>query len=382
MRMKQPKKSNGKKSAKGGVNIRQASSSISTPSSQVRRGMQSLSIAPVATSRQQRVMQPVISRTKRGERIVHRELISSISGVTGSTPTVSKFAVNPGLAGTFPWLSDIAKKWDQYRFHRLQFEYVTRSSTSSVGSVILAPDYDASDPTPTTEAQITAYEDAVEDAVWRDITCVLRPDSMFPIGPRKFVRSTAVAGDVKTFDVANFFVAVLEQADTNQIGKLWVNYDCEFFVPQNSPSDGTQPNGSSLYAHHAAQTYATGVAEPNEYEVKVFDGLNIGTPATGVFTPPAGVYRIWANQTFSDSAAEANSIILEIMKNGAALSQPLKSQVALNLALGAANRQEVSVHGILAMNGTDTFQIQGTITGAAGTLLGAADLGQLLITLA
>lgn len=338
--------------------------------------------AAVALGREQRVAAPMITRSARGMRIRHRELVGTVNGSIAFSAT--KFACNPGMAATFPWLAPQAVQWEQYRFHKLSFEYITRTATSTVGSVLLAPDYDAADPAPTTEAQASSFEDSVENVAWKDLRCDLSPDSMFPIGPRKFIRSGAQAGDLKTFDAASLFLCVVEETGASAIGKLWVEYDVEFFVPQNSPSSQTNSIGTDYYSRATAQTFTTATPAAIAWDAASagLDPLLWGTPAAGVFTPPAGAYDVAACVTINDSAAEAFSVTISVLKNGSQLSPPISSSVASSVSLGANAKLFVSLRGVCFVNGTDTLQVSVTATGAAGTLTSVANGPSLVASLA
>lgn len=325
-----------------------------------------------AYSTAQSVRAPSITRSARGMRIRHSELIQSVNGSVAFTAT--KIAVNPGLDASFPWLAPQAKQWEQYHVHRLEYRFVTRTSTATVGSVLLAPDYDALDTTPTTEAQVSTYQDAVEDAAWRDQCCRLSVDAMHPLGPRKYVRSAAVGADLKTYDVANLFLCTVEEVGTDAIGKLWVDYDIEFFVPQSGDSTASSET-TTFRTQVAAQTLATGVSESVEFDTLVVDPLGIGTPVVGVFTPPAGAYWVRANVTANDSATEAFSVALQARKNNANLPVTVIS-TDNSLGGGAVN---VSIDFYVICNGTDTIQINVVATGAAGTLTLAANQSQLVV---
>lgn len=178
---------------------------------------------------------PKIVATHDQIRVTHRELISSVSG-SGQFTVASTFALNPGLASSFPWLSTVAQAWERYRFNSLKFEYYTRASSATPGSCMLVPDYDAADAAPATESVASSYSDVAEDAPWKDICSVLRPSALHALGPTKFVRTGALAAnlDVKTYDAGNFYVCTLDGAVTNW-GKLWVEYDITFFTPQLPP---------------------------------------------------------------------------------------------------------------------------------------------------
>jgi hypothetical protein len=319
----------------------------------------------VSTAKVQRTTAPRITNSGKSRRIVHRELVQSVLGSVAFTAT--KLPLNPGSSTTFPWLSSQADGWEQYRFNKLAFEYFTRTSTATLGSVILAPDYDASDRAPPTEAAVTSYMDCVEDAPWKDIKCQLNTTSMFPMGPRKYVRTAEVPGSKKVYDAGNLWLCTVEEVGTDAIGKLWVEYDVELFIPQTVNSAG-QAESSSVYSiTTAGQTLATGVAEPVEWET-VDDGLGFGVFATGVVAPPKGKYLMWGHLTCQDTSAEQLALTIYPFKNGAGLPPPGSMGSACVLTLPANGYVCVPFHFCVDCNGTDTFQLQVTATGAAGTL--------------
>jgi len=174
-------------------------------------------------------------------RIRHRELVAGITGSSAFTINQS-LALNPGISQTFPWLSTQAIGWEQYHFKSLRFCYYTRCSTLTAGSVMISPDYDAADISPASEQIMSSYANCIEDAPWKDIVCRLDEKSMHPDGSRKFVRTGPLisplvgqALDIKTYDVGNLFVATLDGGSTNW-GKLWIEYDVIFYVPQLAPT--------------------------------------------------------------------------------------------------------------------------------------------------
>ena len=335
-----------------------------------------------AVSRRIQSTAPRITRTARGMRIQHRELVvPTIAGATTFT-VQNRLALNPGLAATFPWLAPQAIQWQEYTCHALRAEYIPIAPTSKAGDVIISPDYDASDPTPTTELQISDNYDTVEDSCWRDIEVNLTPSAMHPIGPRKYVRPCAIAGDIKTYDVGALFVAVNNEADTTSVGKMWLEYDFEFFVPQNSPSPATFPQGTSFFTNHASTAFTTTVAKAVPWDTIVFDPLTLGTPAAGVFTPPAGCYKIQAQITSEDSVAETFQGVVEILKNGAVLTNRARCNFLDASVAAVGEIDPMFVQAVVPMNGTDTFQVQLTLTGAAGSLTTVANSCQLIVSLA
>jgi len=194
--------------------------------------------------------EPMFMKMSRaGVVIRHRELVASITGSATFT-VAATLALNPGLAATFPWLSTQAVGWEQYRFKKLKFCYYTRTATSTPGSMLLVPDYDAADAAPASEQIASTYRDVEEEVPWiEEFSCNLDPLAMHPDGNRKFVRTGPLAAnlDIKLSDVGNMFACTTDGTITNW-GKLWVEYECEFFVPQLPPTGAFNQVGTLLGA--------------------------------------------------------------------------------------------------------------------------------------
>lgn len=197
--------------------------------------------APSAVASGQVGRAPKITMSSNSCRVKHREMVTNITGsllfaIQNGLP------LNPGLFATFPWLSTMASSWEEYRFHKLKFCYFTRCGTGTSGSVLLIPDYDASDPQPVSEQVATTYRDVVEDAPWKDIDCQLNQADLNGTQKRRYVRSGALGPneDIKQYDSGNLFIGTVDSsANAIPWGKLWVEYDVEFFIPQ---INGNGPN--------------------------------------------------------------------------------------------------------------------------------------------
>jgi len=201
----------------------------------------------------QRSKAPVIVASRDSSRIIHRELIYSVIGSDAFT-VQQTFALNPGLAATFPWLSTQAQSWEAYRFNKLKFCAYTRTGSAIPGSLMLVPDYDAADAAPISEQVASAYEDVSEDVPWKDVECELLPAAMHSLGPRKFIRTGPLAAneDVKTYDVGNLFVCTVDGTAVKW-SKLWVEYDVTLFTPQLPPGGGS----SAFLSEHITGTSPT-----------------------------------------------------------------------------------------------------------------------------
>jgi len=176
-------------------------------------------------------------------RIIHRELVASITGSTAFT-VAQALALNPGLGASFPWLANEAAGWEKYKFNNLKFCYYTRTGSNVPGSMMLAPDYDASDAPPVSEVAASAYEDTEEDAPWKDICCELRGSELMGDMKERYVRTGALAAnqDIKTYDCGNLFACTVDGTAVNW-GKLWVEYDVTLITP-HVPPGGFQSGGT------------------------------------------------------------------------------------------------------------------------------------------
>lgn len=177
-------------------------------------------------------------------RIVHRELLTSVSGTEAFT-IPNTFALNPGLVASFPWLSTQAQAWERYRFNKLKYCYYTRTGSSTAGSLMMAPDFDAADAPPISEAIASSYDHCEEDAPWKDISCILPKKSLMGDMKEKYIRNGALSPnqDIKTYDAGNLFVCTVDGVDATGWGKIWVEYDVTLFNPQ-VPSGGFQATGA------------------------------------------------------------------------------------------------------------------------------------------
>lgn len=221
-----------KKSPVRGVRNAKTSSSIGRPAPPLskERGMNG---AAINYSESQRTNVPVITATRDKCRIVHREFIGNVN--SSELFHVDAYPVNPGISEVFPWLSVQAYAWERYRFNYLRFVIHTRAATTDTGSVLMAPEYNASAEPPESEVIMTSYEDCIESAPWKDMVCHFRFSNLIGVTNSCFIRHAALADgeDVKLYDVGIFNLAVTDgPSETILWGKLWVEYDVEFLIPQ------------------------------------------------------------------------------------------------------------------------------------------------------
>lgn len=185
---------------------------------------------------------PSISSSGRETRIVYREYIGELTtgAIAGQFNAVT-YEVNPGNCVTFPWLSTIALQYDQYRPNGIIFEFRSTATdatlTASLGSVLIATEYDVSDPDYTSKQTMMncAYssESKTSSTQLHGIECD-------PTELQHNVYYTRAMGvvvnDKNDYDICKTTFATQGGglAANQSVGSLYVHYDFTFFKEQLS----------------------------------------------------------------------------------------------------------------------------------------------------
>jgi hypothetical protein len=181
-------------------------------------------------------------------RIRHMEYVLDLTPTTTDF-SVTAYPINPGVGVIFRWLSTIANSFDSYKIHNLSFSYQEKSPSSTAGSVIIAVNFDASDPVPTTKSQLMAYQCKEDIVPWRDAVIRCNITDCNGSLAKHYVRQGLVPNtDIKTYDVGNLLVAT-QGVPTSDLGEIIVSYDIEFFSPIDVfPFGGSIGTGGSATA--------------------------------------------------------------------------------------------------------------------------------------
>jgi len=293
-------------------------------------------------------MPAVINASRDSSRIIHRELLASVTGTTAFT--TQTFPLNPGLFGTFPWLSTQAQGWETYHFNKLRFCYYTRTGSNTPGSVMLIPDYDAGDAAPVSEQIASDFIDTVEDVPWKDLVCTLRERAMHETGTRKFVRLSAVpAGqDQRLYDVGSFFLGSTDGTAVSW-GKLWVEYDITFYSPQLVPGGSSAPVFQSVIT--TAPTTALFVGTASGTPVRAGSQTGIVTIASDVVTfNVAGTFFV----NYVVNGTTCTQTVAPAVGGGAAFASYLNGNASSVAGSGTAAMIQ-SMIVIAVVGGTLTF---------------------------
>ena len=176
--------------------------------------------------------------------ISHKEYVCDIFGPeTAGTFQNQTFGLNPGLASTFPWLSQLAANYDEYAFIQMIFTFRSTvtdfvAANGQVGSVIMATQYNANDSPFASKQDAMEYDGAVSGKCSEKILHGVECDPAKLSGsPGKYTRAgPAPPGeDLKTYDAGTLNVSVSNTPDqfSNQaLGELWVSYTVHLRKPK------------------------------------------------------------------------------------------------------------------------------------------------------
>jgi hypothetical protein len=261
----------------------------------------------------------------------------SLGRFNGSiTFTELQFPLNPGQAGTFPWLSQEAKLWEKYEFDKLDIEFrttINEFSANAFGRVILGVDFDASDPAPSTRSQAEISRPVTAQAPYFNQLLKLRKQDMHDSVRKHYVRPGNLPGgaDIKMYDVGNLNFGTDGNIGTNEVGELWVHYSGTF-TNQVLESISTAPinNQVAVFTDLGAQILATGVAKTHALVTAVTNGL-LAVNTAGSILLPAGNYLVYGSTT--DVFGTSGTVMSSAIEQGGAVIPGMGQQ---NGAFGAA----------------------------------------------
>lgn len=179
-------------------------------------------------------------RGRRGVRVMEREFITNITA--SQTFSLLSYAIQPGLGGSFPWLSALSVNFDEWVPNGIVYEFRSTSadwngSTQALGTVILAADYDSLDADYSSKVEMECAEGAISVRASEGALCGIEcaPSQRQNVTYYTRTGSVPAGGTISAYDLGKFQIATTGFAnDTDVIGELWVSYDITFFKKQLS----------------------------------------------------------------------------------------------------------------------------------------------------
>lgn len=279
-----------------------------------------------------------LSFGERSVRIKHKEYISDVlSASSVNSFSANNYQVNPGLAATFPWLSQIAPSYTSYKWHGLVVEFKSTSADSlnstntALGTVIMATDMNATTFTAAflNKQEMLNYQGSVatkpSHSALMGIECDPRDIPMSKL----YTRTGAVpaGSDIRMSDMCSFAIATQGfQAANVNVGELYVIYDIELFFPLDYIAGSLN--------HYARCGFGNGALLANQVTAVTTSGL-IGKDS-GLVTFSGNMLVDNYNGT-SSAAAFITIADRSLLSAGQVYEFKWLVQGAATAALGAAN---------------------------------------------
>jgi len=332
-----------------------------------------------------------------------REFVGLIS-TPGSAFSISAYPINPKSSGLFPWLSEMALSFEQFRIKGMIVEFKSTSATAvsstntALGSVIIATQYNVLAAPFVNQQQMEAYEFCTScnpsQCMIHPIECAPNLTSLSEL----YIDSAASSGaDDPRFEyLGTTYVATVGQQAASVIGELWVSYDVDLIKPK-------------LFSGIANQGLTTHITVPNTSALSALSGAILAPFASaGAVVQPGSDFPVtlsnstmtipgWIKGTFvmqlmysvSSTAAYTNVINGVTVLSGAAQTSNLFPNmgggfsgglVATPLALTAGSAQNyISFTTAVSLSGNNpgtpvVLNWASTFTGAAGQVSTGGEL--------
>lgn len=221
--------------------------------------------------------------------ISHKEFLGNVTTfIEPNRFAVSTYRINPGDSKTFPWLSQIARNFQQYRLRGCCFHFKSMSgdaitgTNTALGSVIMSTNYDATQPDPLTKSELENLEFAQSTKPSKNMVHFIEcAKSQSPV-TQLYVNESPdkQEGDVRFYDFGKFHLATDGmQGASVVIGELWISYEIQLYKPQLWDAMGKDVD---FFAYRGSVT-KTGVAPS-----RPLGNVNWKTPpdgTEGLFAP-------------------------------------------------------------------------------------------------
>jgi len=236
---------------------------------------------------------PVMHSTSETVVLRHREYITDVnSSVTFAN---TEFALNPGLPGTFPFLSTIASNFQEYNFRGLVFEFKStsadalNSTNTALGTVAMAVQYRAGASSFTNKQQVLnemwSADSKPAESFFMPVECSPAECPM----DIQYVRTGALGNndDIKFYDLGKLSLSTVGSQAASVVGELWASYEVALRKPILGGSIGIDIPSALLFRSGVTGGIPLGT-----------DTLEMGINSVGVTFPSSTIIRFPVGSTY------------------------------------------------------------------------------------
>lgn len=245
--------------------------------------------------------------------VLHKEYIQDIPQTNSFTS--NPFTINPGLPNTFPWLSQIASAYEEYRIRGCVFTFKSTTTpynqaqqSLGLGTVMMAAQYNVNNPLFQNKRDLENYIGSQSGSPLQSQQFVLQPTGPLKTLYTRTARPNDPNYDPRMYDFARFEIATTgmtnpSAADRNEnIGELWVTYEIDLIKPRFR--NNATPTDHYMLSNNPATGNITGITTTS---------TPFGTSSINATTPVISATN-WTNGQFGlgtniiyDAAAPAGT---------------------------------------------------------------------------
>jgi hypothetical protein len=178
--------------------------------------------------------------------VKHRAYLGDVTGSTLFSATT--YTINPGNVSTFPWLSTIAIRFQEYRLLGMVFEFIptcataVSSTNTALGTVIMATQYNPNEPVFTSKLDMENSAYACSSTPFAPLVHPIECDPSKVLSNARFIRTaTTNVKEAQLYDWGNFTIATVGMQASNVIGELWISFHIELMLPRLNPAAYPNP---------------------------------------------------------------------------------------------------------------------------------------------
>ena len=298
----------------------------------------------------------------------HKEYIGDVvPTIAGGFQTIYFLALNPGLAGTFPWLANIAQFYEEYEFVQLIFFFkamVTDGNSTAGGSIMMATQYNPTNPQFASKQTMENYEGAKSDMVtksqYHGVECDPTKNGGTAI---EYVRVGQISSgqDLKTFDLAVFQLSTngTSTSSVTNLGELWVDYTVKLRKTKLPQLGGVSKlnipylsySFSSVNGSQLISSSIWGASSSTNYSATTAPVMN-PLPTSGVFGLPYSYSTVFTNYPNQFSVNSQGYLSSQLIFPQTVISGNYIAVITLNVSTPATS--------VITFDPTQSFGISGT----------------------
>lgn len=251
--------------------------------------------------------------------LAHSEFIKDVRGSVNFE--LDSFDINATNPACFPWLSQVARNYEQVVWQGLVFQFKTTcanavaSTNTALGTVVMSTQYDSLSPLFTNKQQMENYEFSQSSVPSASLMHPIECDPKLTLNQGLFYTDNPannnINADPRLYNIGRFNIATVGMQAAATIGELWVTYKVCLLKPkmnaQLNIADHWKLDSSSISASNPFGDEPELSTTSSSYQAQFMNGNTVLNPSdqqmTNMITSPWGTGNnatvCWINPSYS-----------------------------------------------------------------------------------